>query len=242
MARQDIIREFERFPGDTGSTEVQGAPRCCMVAPRCRSWGRPCASSPVEWTPQPACLRSLLKLLLPLCMGARFATLHAMPARTTKLARCPWVRRAAAQVCACSLTTYMCSHITNVCAVALLTRKIEEMAEHMRQHRKDYSSRRHAEQLAGGMSVCCAPAGLASELVQACHSWGRWLASTCYLRPHVHRGLPAGAVQGLETSSASCAAARSPNGYAACVLRRLRPHSLLPAGAWRRCCTSGASC
>ncbi|KAI7846253.1 hypothetical protein COHA_000233 [Chlorella ohadii] len=56
LARQEVVRQYERFPGDTGSTEVQ---------------------------------------------------------------------------------------------VALLTRKIEELAQHMRQHRKDYSSRRHVASLWG---------------------------------------------------------------------------------------------
>lgn len=142
---QEVVREFERFPGDTGSSEVQGAlpsppthtmhthapsysvvlagylaivRRHCAVG----SW-RICPAGSQRGAATAACLLfPLLLLLLPPYLAPL----------SPCASRCP---------AALHLTLYV-SFFPHLSSVALLTRKIQELAVHMRQHRKDYSSRR----------------------------------------------------------------------------------------------------
>lgn len=72
LARQEVVREYERFPGDTGSTEVQGAPHaprllCCL-----QTW--------LQWL-HCACECSCAWICSRLCLPVAGCQADAMPGR-----------------------------------------------------------------------------------------------------------------------------------------------------------------
>lgn len=217
LARQEVIREYERFPGDTGSTEVQGAPPAprllsCLHFAACKPGCAAATSAAVPRCAVGCACVSLDSRQTPCRAGAMLAHVgcgvrQAAPARLPPLATCAVPQ-------GMQLLLWLPADL--LCAVALLTRKIEDMAEHMRQHRKDFSSRRQAVPPVGAV-----PGGgcLQAELTHvALHSLPDGAGPSQHWQPSAAR----------RCSPAS-------RSTAACVLP-------LGAGALRRCCTSGASC
>ena len=101
----EVVSTYQRYPGDTGSTEVQG-------------------------------VLSLPLLSVPLQRASRITYKACPPLRSTLLFRLH-VKELHYWSCACCLSLKLAS----LCAVAILTVRILAMAEHMKVHRKDFSSR-----------------------------------------------------------------------------------------------------